>query len=130
MGEKKIRRKFVCISSCTLALSVGGFSGPADVHFGCGFDLLSDLKTHAQTYPAPRLTASPFLTWRLYIFFFSRGFNVSHSHSSSETPMRTHAPAHFVDCKRHLHVIGAVGLRCSVGSCRHWRPPSIPPPRV
>ena len=55
MGKKKERRKFVCISSCTLALNVRGFSGLANVHFGCGFELLSDFKgTHAHTHTHAR----------------------------------------------------------------------------
>lgn len=57
---KKIRRKFVCISSCTLALNVRGFSGLANVHFGCGFDLLGDFKgKHTRTDITP-LTLSSF----------------------------------------------------------------------
>lgn len=60
-GGKTRRRKFVCISSCTLALNVRGFSGLANVHFGCGFELLSDFEgTHTCTDITP-LDFLPFL---------------------------------------------------------------------
>ncbi len=120
MGKKKIRRKFVCISSCTLALNVGGFSGLANVHFGC--ELLS-LKehTHARTLP-PWL----FLPFFFFVCLFCRccccrsgGFNVFPGHSSSEckhkhTHIHTHTHTHtqsFVifslDWNCRLQVVGS-----------------------
>lgn len=99
--RKKIRRKFVCISSCTLALNVRGFSAQDRqmyilvVVLSCSETLKEHIHRHQ-----PRPT--------YFVFVFRRGFNVFLSHSSSDCKhtQASSSPSH-LSVETCIQVVGS-----------------------
>lgn len=97
---KKIRRIFVCISSCTLALN-GRVSQDWQMYIlvavlSCSVTLKEH--THARTLPP--------LDFIFHFCFVSGGFNVFLCHSSSECK-HTQAWSFSLDWYCHLQVVGS-----------------------
>lgn len=129
INKEKIRRKFVCISSCTLALNVRGFSAQ-DRQMYILIVVLSCLETlkeqaHIHRQPSPPLPLFP--TFSLFLIF-RRGFHFFLSHSSSECK-HTQASSSPSNLSRVETVasrwLGAVTVLCLVGSCRHLKPTGL-----